>query len=269
MVALVVEVSDLVTFVQYGWATHLGVPLLKPKIICHRGASLVAPENTFAAAQAALRLGGDIIELDVRESRDGVLYVLHDETVDRTTNGTGPIAEMTSAEVDALDAGAWFAPDFAGERVPRLAEYLAHFKDRAGFYVEVKWAECERIARVIDDLGVAAQCFTCSFDAGMRADMRKHAPDVRQMVHWKIAGNAEAARDIHHAQIVEFFEGNFDEAAVASAKALGLEVNLWTDHDNAPLFDRAIRAGLDGLNIDHIERVHAMRADYAARAAVA
>lgn len=242
---------------------------MKPHIICHRGASLAAPENTFSAAEAALQMGGDIIELDVRESRDGVLYVLHDDTVDRTTNGTGPIAQMTSAEVDALDAGAWFAPDFAGERVPRFGDYLARFKGRAGFYIEVKWADCENIGRVIRDLDIAAQCFTCSFDAGMRADMRKYAPDVRQMVHWKVAGSAEAARDLHHAQIVELFEGNFSETAVASAKALGLEVNLWTDQDNPALFERAIQAGLDGLNIDHIDRVRDLRAAYAARAAVA
>lgn len=242
---------------------------MTPRIICHRGASLIAPENTFAAAEAALRLGGDVIELDVRESRDGGLFVLHDDTVDRTTNGTGPISEMTSAEVEALDAGLWFAPEFEGQPVPRLADYLLQFKDRAGFYVEVKWADCERIGRVIDDLGLAAQCFICSFDAGMRADMRKYAPDVRQMVHWKIAGTAEAARDIHHADIVEFFADNLEASSVDAARAQGLEANLWTDQHDPALFRLALELGLDGVNIDHIAQFRDMRADYAARAAVA
>nr|WP_323571654.1 glycerophosphodiester phosphodiesterase family protein [Rhizobium sp. 28DA2] len=76
-----------------------------PKIVSHRGANHFAPENTFAAADLALQQGADYIELDVRESADGVLYVFHDETLDRTTNGTGPIGHMLSSEIDALDAG--------------------------------------------------------------------------------------------------------------------------------------------------------------------
>jgi len=80
-----------------------------PRIICHRGACLDAPENTLAAARRALELGGGWIELDIRQSRDGVAYVLHDATIDRTTDGA--IADEDSDEIDALDA--------PGQAVPR------------------------------------------------------------------------------------------------------------------------------------------------------
>ena len=77
-------------------------------IVCHRGACLVAPENTLVALEKAIDLGADVVEFDVRPSQDGVLYVMHDETVDRTTNGTGRFADMHSSEIDRLDAGGWF-----------------------------------------------------------------------------------------------------------------------------------------------------------------
>jgi glycerophosphoryl diester phosphodiesterase len=92
---------------------------MKTQIVYHRGACRHAPENTIASGLAAARLGGDIVELDVRQSRGGVLYVLHDAKVDRATNGTGAIAQMTSADLDRLDVGEWFGLAFTGERLPR------------------------------------------------------------------------------------------------------------------------------------------------------
>ncbi|MFC6656167.1 glycerophosphodiester phosphodiesterase family protein [Roseibium salinum] len=93
-------------------------------IVCHRGACLSAPENTLASLAGAIDMGAEVVEFDVRPSRDGVLYVMHDATVDRTTDGTGRFADMTSDEIDTLDAGSWFSPEFAGERVPRLNTFL-------------------------------------------------------------------------------------------------------------------------------------------------
>jgi glycerophosphoryl diester phosphodiesterase len=92
--------------------------------VAHRGLFRHAPENTLAAFAACLdlRLG---IELDVRRTKDGALVCLHDATLDRTTDGKGPLAERTLAEVQRLDAGRWFHPDFAGERVPTLDAALA------------------------------------------------------------------------------------------------------------------------------------------------
>lgn len=100
-------------------------PLREPKhalIIAHRGAPAAAPENTIASFRAALEQGAQAIEFDVHLTRDGQPVVIHDATVDRCTDGTGPVASMTLAQIRALDAGNWFDPAFAGERIPILDE---------------------------------------------------------------------------------------------------------------------------------------------------
>ncbi|HEX9075950.1 MAG TPA: glycerophosphodiester phosphodiesterase family protein, partial [Anaerolineae bacterium] len=97
---------------------------MKTLIIAHRGASNWAPENTLAAFQRACALGADGIELDVTLTRDGVPVVIHDDTVDRTTNGKGAVAQMTLEEIRSLDAGSWYSAEFRGEKIPTLAGVL-------------------------------------------------------------------------------------------------------------------------------------------------
>lgn len=119
------------------------LPWLDP-VIAHRGASGSAPENTLAAIRRAADLGAHWVEVDVRQTATGELVLLHDATLDRTTNGRGKVAETSYETVAALDAGAWFAPEFAGERVPTLAAFIALCTERGLFAnVEIK-AEAER-----------------------------------------------------------------------------------------------------------------------------
>ena len=93
-------------------------------VIGHRGASALAPENTLAAFRAAAALPTDGVEFDVQRTADGHLIVFHDDTIERTTNGTGVTGQYTLAELQALDAGSWFDPAFAGEQIPTLADTL-------------------------------------------------------------------------------------------------------------------------------------------------
>jgi glycerophosphoryl diester phosphodiesterase len=92
----------------------------------------------------ALRLQVDAIEIDVRATKDGVLILMHDETVDRTTDGRGAVGELTWSEILRLDAGSWMSPDFAGERVPRLDEVLTEVAGRVVLHIEVKAPETVR-----------------------------------------------------------------------------------------------------------------------------
>ena len=100
------------------------------EIVAHRGANHLAPENTIAAAQKCVELGVDYVEIDVRTSKDGVMYLLHDKTLDRTMDGTGEIKERESSYIDSLDAGSWFSSNFSGEKVPRLEPFLRVFKGK-------------------------------------------------------------------------------------------------------------------------------------------
>ncbi len=105
-----------------------------PVIVAHRGASSAHPENTLAAFEAAVVLGADLVELDVRLSRDGVAVVMHDPSVDRTTDGSGAVHELTAEEISAFEAGSRGAP----ARVPTLREVLELVSGRAGVALEIK-----------------------------------------------------------------------------------------------------------------------------------
>ncbi len=98
-------------------------------IFAHRGSSGTHPENTLAAITDAIAVGVDGIEIDVQKTKDGKLVVIHDETVDRTTNGSGEVIQMTLEEIQALDAGSWFSNKFQGERIPTLDQVLDLVKD--------------------------------------------------------------------------------------------------------------------------------------------
>lgn len=101
-----------------------------PIVVAHRGNSMRAPENTLASMREAFELGADVVELDLRLTQDGVPVLLHDATVDRTTNGTGPVSAMTLADVKELDAGSWKDQRYAGELVPTLTEALEFGRGR-------------------------------------------------------------------------------------------------------------------------------------------
>ena len=109
-----------------------------PLVIAHRGASAAAPENTIAAFERALTDGADAIQLDVHLSRDDHPVVIHDPTLERTTNGLGPVRGHTMRELKRLDAGAWHGAAFAGQRLQTLQEVLERFRGRTKFWIELK-----------------------------------------------------------------------------------------------------------------------------------
>jgi glycerophosphoryl diester phosphodiesterase len=107
-------------------------------VIAHRGASGWAPENTLPAFQKAVELEADMIEFDIQFSADRHIVVIHDRTVDRTTNGIGKVSEKSFAELRQLDAGVWFAPNFAGTRIPTLREVLSTISGSIQLNIELK-----------------------------------------------------------------------------------------------------------------------------------
>lgn len=220
-------------------------------VVSHRGDNLSAPENTIASAQKAVAMGADYIEFDVRQSADGVLYVMHDETVDRTTNGTGLIAEMTSDEIDRLDAGSWFSPDFSGEKVPRLEDFLSHIKGLCKIYCEIKEAHVADVVSLLRGFGAPDEIFLGSFSPEIRQEYRTIAPELRRNIQLHVAGSLEQA--VHHEQghIFEFLETNITREAVQAAKKRGLETMIFIDTPNTELFAELVRWQIDYVNLDH------------------
>ncbi|EQB35167.1 hypothetical protein M948_18890 [Virgibacillus sp. CM-4] len=124
--------------------------------IAHRGASGHAPENTMAAFHKAFWMKADYIEVDVQMSKDGELVIIHDTTLDRTTDGSGLVSEHTLEEMKQLDAGSWFSNEYAGEKIPTLEEVLDEFRGKIGILIELKSPELypgieEKVAEALKD----------------------------------------------------------------------------------------------------------------------
>ncbi len=143
---------------------------MKPLNIAHRGASACAPENTLAAFRLALELGADGVELDVTLTQDGIPVVIHDDTVDRTTDGHGPIKEMSLKEVKLLDAGSWFGIKFKGEKIPTLTEALRVVGTRGIVNIELKSTSLQTdgietaTLAAVEDCGAAGRVLISSFN---------------------------------------------------------------------------------------------------------
>lgn len=234
------------------------------QIISHRGACRAAPENTLVAGHRAAALGADIIELDVRESADGILYVLHDATLERTTNGSGPIAETHSRDLDKLDAGSWFGPKFAGEPVPRLDIFLTALKPVIGFYVEVKAAEPGKVAACLESAGLSSRCIIYSEDPDLRSALRSELPHQLHMENFRNHPGMEEAKAAG-ASILEFMSEDLTASRVHRARNLGFLTMMHT-----PLLDRdayrlALVEGIDYLNIDYPDVASEMRREFRSR----
>lgn len=162
-------------------------------VIAHRGASSYAPENTFAAFDLAIQMGVRHIELDVHFTRDGHIVVIHDDAVDRTTSGTGPVTSHTLAALKALDAGSWFGGNFAEERIPTFSEVLERYKGRVHIHTEIK-GHSDHLSQQTADLvrahGMTAQVTMTSFQHVRLEEMRAHAPELP--TGWLVADVSDA-----------------------------------------------------------------------------
>jgi glycerophosphoryl diester phosphodiesterase len=180
-------------------ATHVAAV----EVVCHRGANEYAPENTTAATQLCIDWGVAYVEVDVRTSKDGVMYLLHDPWLTRTTNGKGFLSQLTSSEIDELDAGSWFDKKFAGEKVPRLDPYLRAIKGKIKVYFDVKNADLKQLIALVYDVGMENDCFFW-FD---RAERALEFRELDKKLPLKVnVGNVNDVRDAverYQANIVE------------------------------------------------------------------
>ncbi|RMH85126.1 MAG: hypothetical protein D6681_16305 [Calditrichaeota bacterium] len=155
----------------------------RPYIIAHRGNQVVCPENTLAAFRQALKDGADIIETDLHVSADGQFVCIHDPTVDRTTDGTGKVEEMTLAELKRFSAG-YGRAEFAHERIPALPELIDLLPEDVALALELKSDRfldsrvCERLAELLEQTGIRERTLVLSFSLPRLKAMQKAAPDI-------------------------------------------------------------------------------------------
>ena len=220
------------------------------QIVCHRGANIAAPENTLPAIDCAFYAGFSHVEVDLQDTADGEIVVLHDQTLDRTTNGQGPVNEQPLEVLRALDAGAWHDPFFAGTRIPTLAEVLDRAKAHDGsLYLELKSADPNRVWSEVTAAGMADRVFFWSFDATRMQRMRQIAPGAQLMVRRQDYSDLAATLAAYNPEIVEYTPDE-DLTEFADLRALGVRPMVAYMGGDAAVFQSIISARPDLVNLD-------------------
>lgn len=231
----------------------------------HRGASAYAPENTLEAFRLAMEMGADGFELDVHLSRDGELVVIHDETVDRTTGGTGFVRELTLAQLKALDASNGMAA-YRGVKIPTLEEVFSLIRDtRHIVNVEIKTDEWfypeieEKCLALAARMGLEERVIYSSFNHHTLIKLRRLKPDAKlgmlfgdiMLSPWEYARQLRV--DYLHPMKMNICVDGFSEGAAAA----GLGVNMWTINDEATMV-RCLETGA-GIITNYPDRAVALR----------
>lgn len=220
-------------------------------VIAHRGASMEAPENTLAAFRLAGDQQADFVELDVQESSDGEVLVVHDADLMKLAKFPGKIWETDAATLRTVDVGSWKDPKFASERLPTLAEALAACKGRSKVIVELKQYGHnqrleERVAAIVEEAGMVDECVFMSLDHGMVRKMKQLRPN------WRCGALVAKAYGDLTSLGADFLAVEARTATprfVRKAHRAGQDVYVWTVNDPAWMLS-AMSRGVDGLITD-------------------
>jgi glycerophosphoryl diester phosphodiesterase len=233
------------------------------EIVAHRGWSAVYPENTLLAAKMAVQAGADGTEFDVHATRDGVVVLMHDKTLDRTTDGTGEIAMKTLDELQHLDAGSWKDARFAGEPVPTLEQVLRALKDSGCQpVIEIKMdGIADKVVRTVRELDMVDQVAVIAFNGETVHEVRQLEPRIpcAWLSSAKLTGTpAERADWIteqakqYHTDMVDLNYNMLSREIIAELKHRGLTVWCWTVND--PVVMQALmRWGVDSITTDRVD----------------
>ena len=232
----------------------------------HRGAAGLAPENTLSAIRKGISLGVDRIEIDVQQTLDGVVIVMHDETVDRTTNGSGAVKQLTYEAIKQLDADEKFDPEFKGEKVPSLEEALQTVNGQCDLVIEIKKGNdyypeiIEHTIALIKKYDATEWCIVHSFNLNALIEVHQQLPELRlhRLFVAKLRGlpliyndsfdvlSVEKYPYIEEYSIMYLFA---NQNIIKQLHQHGKKVNVWTVDDKKHI-NRLINLGVDGIITD-------------------
>ena len=235
--------------------TERRIPFL---IIAHRGASAAAPESTRAAIREAARAGADMVEFDVQMTRDGRLVVFHDDRVERTTDGKGRLTAMRYRELARLDAGSWFHPRFAGERILLLSQAVRLVPERMGINLELKRTArrrplLRRLIRVAHRERLGQRLLVSSFDGSLLRPLRSVGLSLALICRTNADRSLQQAIRLR-CDAWHPFHALVTRRRIAAAHAAGLRVHAWTVESRASARTLA-RWGIDGVFTNHPARL--------------
>ena len=237
------------------------MPLPRPILIAHRGASARAPEGTASAIRAALRAGAGMVELDVQLTRDGRLVIFHDAGLERTTDGTGAMTAKTFAALRRLDAGSWFHRRFRGERILAVSEALRLVPGRVWVNLELKRTRAReailrRLRRAVGAHRGSGHVLISSFDRTLLRPLSGGPLPIaliaKRHADWSLNDAIRLGCTAWHP-----FHTLVSAPRLRRAHAAGLRVHAWTV-DEPALARRLLASGVDGLFTNDPERLHAV-----------
>lgn len=265
LLGVVVVVSALMVHRQIE-ALELGRSV---SVTAHRGSSAKAPENSLSAIRQAIADRADFAEIDVQESADGELVLLHDSDLMRVAGLPRKIWEVDYAEIRDLDAGSWFSPEFAAERIPTLDQAIETARGRIALNIEIKLNGhdqrlAEAVAETVAAAGFAEQCIITSLDRDALARVRQSAP---QLVIGQIVTVAVGDPRRLDLDLLSMESAQATPAAVRANRAAGLETHVWTVNDRAGM-ERMIARGIDNIITDEPELLRSLIDERAGRSDV-
>ena len=220
-------------------------------IIAHRGDSKKAPENTLAAIEQAVESGADYVEIDVQETRDGVVTVFHDTDFKRIAGFDAKIWEVTYEEIRELDVGSWFSSEFAGERIPTLADAISAADPWIPLIIEIKLTEHEQhlvknVVQIIEDTGIESRCIVASLNRAALEEVESLNPRLKRgYLVYRTLGDM---RDID-ADYLMLEAGLATPLALKAAHDAGKQVYVWTVNSTTKM-SFLIDRGVDGIMTD-------------------
>ena len=225
-------------------------------VIAHRGAHTQAPENTLAAFRKAIELGCDFVEMDIRQTKDGALVIMHDATVDRTTNGAGKVEDMTLSRIRDLDVGMNRGKEWAGEKVPTFDDALALCRGKIKVYVHNKCGSPAKVMAAIERNQMLNDVVMYGAGADGRQEFKRLRPEVR--VVCDLPESADAISQLINDVEPEILNGHLSIWSREKARAvhrMGAQVWMHTlgSLDVADSYRQALDRGADAIQTDHPE----------------
>lgn len=240
--------------------------LRKVDNVAHRGASAYAPENTIAAFDKAVEMKADYIEIDVQRSKDGKLVLIHDTTVDRTTDGSGKVGNLTFKELRNLDAGSWKGEQFAGAQIPTFDEILDRYHGRIGILIELKAPELypgieENVAKELKERNLDKpqneKIIVQSFNHESMKKMNELLPKVPIGVLTSSRADATEQALQEFLTYADYFNPSYGivtEDLVNQVHSLGMKIGSWTVRSQEAA-DFLLDVGVDAIITDYPDYV--------------
>lgn len=234
--------------------------------VAHRGATAYAPENTIAGFDLAVDMKADYIEIDVQRSKDGELVLIHDTTVDRTTDGTGKVGDLTFEELRDLDAGSWKADQFAGEQIPTFEEILDRYHGKVGILIELKAPELypgmeEQVAEALKERNLDKpqneKIIIQSFNFESMKRMNALLPRVPIGVLTSNSKDTTAEALQEFSTYADWFNPSYGivtEELVNQVHSLGMQIGSWTVRSQEAA-DFLFEMGVDAIISDYPDYV--------------